>query len=64
MSEKLKISIEDAKIEAKNYVEKIRKSVNDQVSSANKLSSAELRNEPFERTSSQKIKRFLYNKDK
>ena len=64
MSEKLKISLEEAKVEAKNYVEKIRKSVNDQVSSANKLSSAELRNEPFERTSSQKIKRFLYNKDK
>ena len=64
MSDKLKISIEEAKTEAKSYIEKIRNNVNSQVTSNNKLSTAELRDEPFERTSSQKIKRFLYNKDK
>lgn len=64
MAESMKISIGEAKEEARKYVAEIRKLVNSQVSSYSKLSEAQLQEEPFDRTPTQKIKRFLYPKKK
>lgn len=64
MSKKLSISIDEAKSEAQKYVKKLRKTVNEQLNSYSRISEAELQEEPFDRTPTQKIKRFLYPKKK
>ncbi len=64
MSRKLKIDVAEAKKEAEKYVKELRKTVNGQLSAYSRLNDTELQNEPFERTPSQKIKRFLYPKKK
>lgn len=64
MSKKLAISVDDARKEARNYVKNLRKTLNSQLSSYNRLSETELQEEPFDRTPTQKIKRFLYPKNK
>ena len=64
MSKKLKIDISAARKEAEKYVKELRKTVNAQLSSYSRLSDTELQSEPFERTPTQKIKRFLYPKKK
>ena len=64
MSKKLRIDIDDAKKEAEKYVKELRKTVNEQLSSYSRLNETKLQNEPFERTPTQKIKRFLYPKKK
>lgn len=62
MSKKLKISIDDARNEARKYVKNLRKDLNSQLSSYSRLDETELQEEPFDRTPTQKIKRFLYPK--
>lgn len=64
MAKKLKISIDDANVEAKKYVEALRAKVNKELSKQNRIDTAQLQEEDFERTATQKIKRFLYPKKK
>ncbi len=64
MSKNLKISVDEAKKEAVKYVASMKKSLNSQLSSYSRLSETELQEEPFDRTPTQKIKRFLYPKKK
>ena len=64
MQEKLKISAEEVKSEADKYLVKLKKSVNEQLSTFSKISDTELQEKDFERTPTQKIKRFLYSRKK
>ena len=64
MSKRLKIDIEEAKKEAEKYVKGLRKTINEQLSAYSRLNETKLQDEPFERTPTQKIKRFLYPKKK
>ena len=64
MAEKMSLSIKEAKEEGQRYVKKIRNDINSQLSAFSKLSDAQLQDEPFDRTPTQKIKRFLYPKKK
>lgn len=64
MAEKMKISIQEAQKEAEKYITRIRKDVNSQLSAFSKISDVQLQEKPFERTPTQKIKRFLYPKKK
>ncbi len=57
---KMALSVNEAKEEALKYVAKIREDVNKELSAFSRISSAELQEEPFQRTPTQKIKRFLY----
>lgn len=60
ISRRLKLSLIDAKSEAKRYLEEVKKEVNSEVSSFSRLSSILLTEVPFERTPTMKIKRYLY----
>ena len=60
MADKMKISLQEAQREAEKHIAAIRKTVNSQLSAFSKISSVELQEKPFERTPTQKIKRFLY----
>lgn len=62
MQEKLKIGAEEVKNEAEKYLVMLKKSVNEQLSSFSKISDTELQEKDFERTPTQKIKRFLYTR--
>ncbi len=64
MAKNLAITIEEAREEAKKYVDKLRTNVNRELSSQNRIDSVELQEDAFERTATQKIKRFLYPKKK
>ena len=64
MQEKLKIGAEEVKSEAEKYLVKLKKSVNEQLSTFSKISDTELQEKDFERTPTQKIKRFLYSRKK
>ena len=64
MAKSLAISIEEAKEEAKKYINSLKQVVNKELSSQNRIDSVELQEENFERTATQKIKRFLYPKNK
>lgn len=57
----MKINIDDAQAEAAKYVAFIKQKINRDLSSYSKISSAELQEEPFQRTPTMKIKRFLYD---
>lgn len=61
-AEKMKIDIDDAATEAKKYLMNIRKDVNSQLSAYSRINDIELQEEDFERTPTQKIKRFLYQR--
>ena len=50
--------------EAKKYVLSLRGQVNKELSAQNRIDAVELQEEDFERTATQKIKRFLYPKKK
>jgi long-chain acyl-CoA synthetase len=56
------LNVNDAKIEAQKYIAKIRDDVNKELAAFSRLSGAELQEEPFQRTPTQKIKRFLYSR--
>lgn len=62
LADKMAISIDEAKEEAKKYIASIRKEVNSQLSAYSKIDEVKLQEEDFERTPTQKIKRFLYPK--
>ena len=62
MSKKMKISLQEAHGEALKYVKRIKTDVNSELSAFSRISDVELQEEPFERTPTQKIKRFLYEK--
>ena len=64
MAEKLKISAQEAQQEAQKYIKAIRNQVNSELSAYSKISEVQLQEEPFDRTPTQKIKRFLYPKKK
>lgn len=59
-AENKKLDIVEAKEEAKKYIASLRKEINAQLSSFSRIDEVELQEEEFERTPSQKIKRFLY----
>lgn len=61
-AKKMALNVNDAKTEAMNYVAKIREDVNKELSAFSRISTAELHEEPFQRTPTQKIKRFLYSR--
>ncbi|NLA93457.1 MAG: long-chain fatty acid--CoA ligase, partial [Spirochaetales bacterium] len=60
MGEHLKMSLADAKESAAAYLNKLRKDVNWQLSSHSHIRVVELQEEPFKRTPTLKIKRYLY----
>jgi len=60
-AEKMSLNINDAKAEAAKYIAKLREEVNKELSASSRLSDVELQEEPFQRTPTQKIKRFLYD---
>ena len=60
----MKISAMEAHQEALKYIKTIRADVNSQLSAFSKISDVQLQEEPFDRTPTQKIKRFLYPKKK
>ena len=64
MARNLKIDIDQAREEARRYVASLRGEVNKELSAQNRIDSVELQEEDFERTATQKIKRFLYPKKK
>ena len=64
MAEKMKISAMEAHQEALKYIKTIRADVNSQLSAFSKISDVQLQEEPFDRTPTQKIKRFMYPKKK
>lgn len=64
IAEKLKLNAEEVVNYAESYIQKLKKTVNNQLSSFSKIDEAELQNEAFERTPTQKIKRFLYTRKK
>lgn len=64
MADRMKISVQEAQREAEKYLATIRKNVNSQLSAFSKISSVKLQEKPFERTPTQKIKRFLYPEKK
>jgi long-chain acyl-CoA synthetase len=54
--------IEDAERAAEDFLEKLRKEVNIKLAAFNRISKMAFNHEPFEKTATQKIKRFLYPK--
>ena len=64
MMDKLKMSADECRKYALSYLQKLRKNANDQLSANSKIETTELQEEDFERTPTQKIKRFLYPKNK
>lgn len=60
--EKMGAAMQDRLEDAEDLMEGIRKAVNAKLSSFSRLAKVRLHHEPFEKTPSQKIKRFLYQK--
>lgn len=58
---KLKISAEETKAFAEKYILKLKNNANNQLSGFSKISETQLQEKDFERTPTQKIKRFLYS---
>ena len=63
-AEKMALSVNEAKNEATRYINKLREDVNKELSVFSRLSGAHLQEDAFERTPTQKIKRFLYHRKK
>jgi long-chain acyl-CoA synthetase len=61
MAENLKKSVEEVKEEAANYVTRLKEEVNKELSSFSRLRETKLHAEPFQRTPTMKIKRYLYS---
>ena len=56
------MSIEDVKKEAVKYLKSLCESVNKDLQRSSQIDDVELQEQPFKRTPTQKIKRFLYNR--
>lgn len=63
-SANLSADIKDIKKEALKYIKSLKDSVNKDLMSSSKIDAVELQDEPFKRTPTQKIKRFLYSRGK
>ena len=61
MAENLKLSVAEVRDEASAYLAKIRDEVNKELSSFSRISDVSLQDEPFQRTPTLKIKRYLYS---
>lgn len=61
-AQKMALDVNDARTEAMKYLSKLREEVNKELSAFSRISSVELQDEPFQRTPTQKIKRFLYSR--
>jgi long-chain acyl-CoA synthetase len=61
MAENLMTTVGDVKDDAVKYLAKIREEVNRDLGIFSRISSVHLQDEPFERTPTLKIKRYLYN---
>ncbi len=61
MAEQLKVSVEDARNEAASYVKNLRQDINKELNSFSRLIETKLHEEPFQRTPTLKIKRYLYS---
>ncbi len=61
MAEHLKLSVNDAKESASTYLTHIREEVNKELSSFSRIRDVSLQDEPFQRTPTLKIKRYLYS---
>lgn len=61
-AQSMQISLDEAKVSARKYLEGLKKTVNKDLSSFSKISDVELQEKPFERTPTMKIKRFLYER--
>lgn len=55
-----KLSFEDSKDAALEYINKLKRDINKELNSFSKIHEVTLQDEPFQRTPTQKIKRFLY----
>lgn len=55
-----KLSIEESKSAAIEYINKLKRDINKELNSFSKIHEVSLQEEPFQRTPTQKIKRFLY----
>ncbi len=64
MMDNLKMNADEVKKYASEYLMKLKKSANEQLSVHSRIEDTELQEEDFERTPTQKIKRFLYPKKK
>lgn len=56
-------ALADAEKAAEKLLETIKKEANDKLAAFSKIRSVKLQSEPFEKTPTQKIKRFIYTKD-
>ncbi len=63
-AQKMALNVHEARAEAAKYVAKIRDEVNKELAVFSRIRTAELQEEPFARTPTQKIKRFLYSRMK
>ena len=61
MAENLKISVTDAKESAAAYLTQLKEDINKELSSFSRIRQVALHKEPFQRTPTLKIKRYLYN---
>lgn len=61
MAENLKLSVSDAKESAATYLAHVREEVNKELSSFSRIRDVSLQDEPFQRTPTLKIKRYLYS---
>ncbi|MGE0075401.1 MAG: AMP-binding protein [Sphaerochaetaceae bacterium] len=61
MAENLKMSVTDAKDSAAAYLSHLRDEVNKELSTFSRIREVALQDEPFQRTPTMKIKRYLYN---
>jgi len=57
-----KLSVEEAQASAIEYINKLKRDVNKELNSFSRIQDVSLQEEPFKRTPTQKIKRFIYSK--
>ncbi len=61
MAQNLKTSVDDAREDAAAYVARLKEEVNKELSSFSRLRETKVHDEPFQRTPTLKIKRYLYS---
>jgi len=59
-AQNFKLDVTEAKADADKYVKKLRESINGQLNPSLRINQTELQDEPFERTPTMKIKRYLH----
>jgi long-chain acyl-CoA synthetase len=57
-----KLSMDDAKDGANEYIKKLKRDINKELNAFSRIHEVTLQEEPFQRTPTQKIKRFIYSK--